>query len=165
MLDRPGNLEPMLFAGVLVGVLVIAAALMRRRTVVMRVPARLDSIRPVTALVSNLAERADLSEKSIFDCRLALDEACVNIIRHAYAEQPEGEIEIAVEVGKGECTISLTDFGEPYDPADIPQPQKGTSIDDMEPGGLGLYLMRTVMDEVRYVPGRHSNCLVLVKRE
>lgn len=165
MAPRRLVLDFSLTAGVLFGLLLVVAVLMRRRKVVVRVPARLESIRPVMSLVSDLAQRARLSDQAIFQCRLALDEACMNIIRHAYAEQPEGEIEVSVEIGHGQCVISLTDFGAPYDPSEVPQPQLDASIDEMRPGGLGLYLMRTVMDEVHYTSGPHSNCLVMVKRE
>jgi serine/threonine-protein kinase RsbW len=142
-----------------------AAALARRYAVVLRVPARLESIRVLTGLVSNLARRARLSDEAIHHCRLALDEACMNIIRHAYGQEPGGEIEVAVEIGEGECVIYLTDFGESYDPSQVAKPRIGESIDDARPGGLGLYLMRSVMSEVRYIPGPNRNCLVMVKRE
>ncbi len=159
------GLEPIVFAGVLLVLLTIAAAMGRRYAVIRRVPARLESIRLLTGLVSDLAERARLSDQAIFDCRLAVDEACMNIIRHAYAQQPGGEIEVVVEVGEGQCIIHLTDFGESYNPNQVPLPRKGDPLEEAKPGGLGLFLMRSVMNEVHYTPGPYSNCLVMVKRE
>ena len=133
-------------------------------SVTKRVPARLESIRPLTVLVKELANKALLNEQAAFHCQLALDEACVNIIQHAYPDNPSGEIEVAIHVQEGECAIHLTDFGEPYDPEQIALSPVSPSIEEAEPGGLGLYLMRKVMDEIHYAPGPEGNCLVMVKR-
>jgi serine/threonine-protein kinase RsbW len=165
MISLAKALNPWMFASVLFAVLIIAAIVSSRRVVRVRVPARLDSIRPVIALASDLARQARLSEKAIYQCRLALDEACMNIIEHAYADDPNGEIEVVIETGRGRCSIQLTDFGESYNPGSVPEPGVGNPIEEVQPGGLGLFLMRKVMDEVRYIPGPHSNCLVMVKRE
>jgi serine/threonine-protein kinase RsbW len=144
--------------------LVIANQLSRQRSIVMRIPARHESIRSLWEMLSRLIREARLDDQAAFHCRLALDEACVNIIEHAYANNPAGVIEVAIRTAPGCCTISLTDFGEPYDPAQIPSPKLDQPIDEVEPGGLGLYLMRTLMDEVRYTPGPHGNSLIMVKR-
>src|SRR5687767_12850036 len=165
MISLGKALNPWMFAAVLIAVLVIAAIVSSRRVVRLRVPARLDSIRPVIALTSDLARKARLSERAIYQCRLALDEACMNIIEHAYANNPDGEIEVVIETGRGRCAIQLTDFGESYHPGSVPEPEVGSPIEEVQPGGLGLFLMRKVMDEVRYIPGPRSNCLVMIKRE
>ncbi len=154
-----------LLVAALVIVLVFAAGLSRRRAVIVRLPARLPSIREAIELVSSMAAQAELSDQAIFQCRLALDEACMNIIRHAYADNPDGEFEIIIESRRGRCTIQLVDFGAPYDPQQIAVPDFGSPLEETRPGGLGLYLMRAVMDEVHYTPGLRSNCLVMVKRE
>ncbi len=143
--------------------LAIAAFLTRGRAIRLRVPARFESIRWLAALVDELAREAQLGEQAAFQCRLALDEACTNIIEHAYAGNPAGEIEACIRAGRGVCTIRLTDFGEPYDPTDVAPPPRPGHLDDITPGGLGLYLMRAVMDDVRYTPSPRGNRLVMVK--
>lgn len=148
-----------LFACVVVGL--IAAS--RWRSVTLRVPARLESIRPLTRLVERMGRKAALSEQAVFYCRLALDEACTNIIEHSYQGTANGEIEATIRFRKGACAISLTDFGKPYDPARVLTPERDAPLDVKRPGGLGLYLMRNVMDEVRYEPGPASNRLTMVK--
>ncbi len=169
-LDRPtaqrGLLVPLtLGIGAALGLLlVLAARLMRGRSIRLRVPARFESIRWLVSLLDELAREAQLNEQAIFQCRLALDEACANIIRHAYANDPSGEIEAHIRAGKRTFTIRLTDFGEPYDPATLAAaPATVRGLDNARPGGLGLHLMRSVMDEVRYTPGPRGNHLVMVK--
>ncbi len=142
-----------------------ATLLARHRPIRRRFPARPESVRTIAALTSDLAREAHLSDQAIHDCRLALDEACTNIIRHAYSNDSRGEIEITIEIHPGWCSIHLTDFGASYFPETIPLPQRGAPLDETQPGGLGLYLMRQVMDEVQYTPGATSNTLVMVKRE
>lgn len=155
---------PLAFVIVLVLLLLVASLLARRRSVAFRVPATVESIRSVVARVHESAQQARLDEQALFQCRLALDEACTNIIEHAYANDPAGEIEVVVKVGDGICAIHLIDFGEAYDPAQVSSPPIGEGIEKASPGGLGLYLMRTVMDEVYYSSSPRGNRLIMVKR-
>jgi serine/threonine-protein kinase RsbW len=156
--------KPWLYFLVLGMFLVAANRLFRQRCVTLRIPARYESIRTLWTMLSRLVGEARLGDQAAFACRLALDEACVNIIEHAYANNPAGVIDVAIRTEPGCCTISLTDFGEPYDPDQIARPRLGQSIDQTEPGGLGLYLMRTLMDDVRYRPGPQGNSLIMIKR-
>jgi serine/threonine-protein kinase RsbW len=155
---------PLVFVVALASLLVGAVLLSRRRTIVKRVPARLESIRPLMQTFGEFASEVRLGDQAIYQCQLAIDEACTNIIRHAYNHDSTGEIEVMFKMAGDGCTISLTDFGEPYDPTNVPRPQKGQDLENAQPGGLGLYLMHTLMDEVRYTPGLQGNRLVMVKR-
>lgn len=158
------SLVPLIASGVLAILLLLTALMLRRRTLRIRLPARLESIRWLSSAVDELAREAKMSEEAIFQCRLALDEALTNIINHSYRRDPSGEIEAFIQADSDGCRIHLTDYGEPYDPASIRHPSASSrSIDEVKPGGLGLYLMRSVMDEVRYTPGPRGNRLVMVK--
>jgi serine/threonine-protein kinase RsbW len=144
--------------------LLLTALWSRRRTVEARLPSRFESIRSVSDMVIKYARRARLDEQEAYLCKLAVDEACSNIIRHAYGGDPAGEFVVAIRIAAGVCEIQLTDYGEPYDPQEIPPPAMGSTIEEAQPGGLGLYLIRSVMDEVHYTPGPQGNRLVMVKR-
>ena len=166
-----GILVPLTVAVVssLGALLYAAARLLSKRSIRLRVPAQLENIRWLTSVVDELGEEAALSEHARFQCRLALDEAFTNIIEHAYAdtESGSGQIEAEIRVAPDQCVISLTDFGRPYDPTQIAQPRVGEplTLEDLQPGGLGLHIMRAVMDEVRYTPGPRGNRLVMVKNQ
>lgn len=157
------SLVPLISSGVLALLLLLSAVILKKRTIHLRVPARLESIRWLTKLVDEMAREARLSEQVIFQCRLALDEACTNIITHSYGDGMAGDIEVSIQADRSGCVIRLTDFGEPYDPEAIISPDAPCSIDEVKPGGLGLHIMRSVMDEVRYTPGPRGNRLVMVK--
>lgn len=153
-----------IFVLVLLLLLGATARLMRRRTAIVRIPARYENIRTLMSLLGPFTREARLGDLEVFECRLALDEACVNIIEHAYGRDATGEIEVALHAVPGQCVIRLTDFGIPYDPQNALPPSRGASLEETRAGGLGLYLMRELMDEVRYTVGPHGNSLVMIKR-
>jgi sigma-B regulation protein RsbU (phosphoserine phosphatase) len=82
------------------------------------------------------------------DVVLAVDEACQNIIRHAYGGDESGEIEVSVRREHGELVIDLRDFADPVDPDCV---NRQRDLDEVRPGGLGTHFMRSVMDEVAFV--------------
>jgi len=154
-------LEPVVFVAVLAILLAIAARLLQHRhRVTLRVPAQLPYVRMVIEAATRAAQQAGLDEHSVAHCHVAVDEACTNIIRHAYGEQADGIIEVQLEAEPGTCIITLTDYGKPYDPEQVAPPRLGKALG---PGGLGLYFMRTLMDEVTYTPSGSGNRLVMFK--
>ncbi len=88
---------------------------------------------------------------------LAIDEACANIIRHAYSGLHTGRIRITLRCGPRRFATELRDYGAPL----IPGALKGRSLDNAAPGGLGLHLIRTAFPEVRYLPRPRGTLLVL----
>jgi len=115
-------------------------------------------------LVSQFAKSAGLNESEAYACRLAIDEACVNIIEHAYFSNQSGEIEVWLKAGPGVCEICLTDFGQPYNPQEMIPATRAIGLEHARPGGLGLHLINTMMDVVVYRPSPHGNSLLMVKR-
>lgn len=101
--------------------------------------------------------------KLIKRLELASEEALVNVIQHAYGNQ-QGKIEIGLTVGPESVEIAIRDWGPPYDPlAKAPQVDLDTSLEEREAGGLGIHLMRQIMDEVVYQRENTANLLTLVK--
>ncbi len=99
--------------------------------------------------VSDAANAARLSDDEVFHCQMAVDEACTNIIEHAYGGEDHGDIDITCEIDPGEsCTIIIEDSGVPFEPENIPVPELAHDVENIEPGGLGLHLMRQMMSEV-----------------
>lgn len=131
-----------------------------------RFPGRYESLPKVGEFVIQAARRAGLSEKEIYAVELAVDEACSNIIDHAYGGEGVGEMECSVGVQENSLKIILRDTGRPFNPKKIPQPSFNVPIEDLKPRGVGFYLMQKMMDEIHY---EHSddegNTLTLVKRK
>ena len=125
------------------------------------VPARVDQLRRVIAFVSQQAKTTGFSGKQLNSIELAVDEACSNIILHGYAGRDDGEIHIATHAEPGRrIVITLRDTGNPFDPATIPEHNPRAALDDLREGGLGIFLIRQSMDEVRFefgLVGEHAD--------
>ncbi len=129
------------------------------------VDGRYESIPAVVAFVAKAAEAAGLDGDATFHCSMAVDEACTNIIEHAYGGQDGGVIEITCTIEPGVCTIRIVDYGQPFDPAAVPMPQAGQSLDQIRPGGIGLHLMRKMMDQVEFQFTEGRNILTMIKKQ
>jgi len=95
---------------------------------------------------------------------LALDEACTNIIEHAYGGEGHGDITCTCVINSAGLTIVLRDHGRPFDPASTQEPNLHTNLENREVGGLGVYFIYTLMDEVHFefTPDA-GNVLTMVK--
>lgn len=122
-----------------------------------------DSIPTITQFVADAALAASLDQDAIFHCQMAADEACTNIIEHAYGGSDAGNIEITCFVQPGTCTIQIVDHGVPFDPIGVPEPKTGAILDEIKPGGIGLHLMRHFMDDVRFEFTEQGNTLTMTK--
>lgn len=90
---------------------------------------------------------------------LAIDEACTNIIRHAYEFRCR-PVRMTLECGSGQLRVILRDYGKSCDPASI----KSRPLEDIRPGGVGVHIIRNIFDEVTYTPKPRGTELVMVKR-
>jgi anti-sigma regulatory factor (Ser/Thr protein kinase) len=124
----------------------------------------LDEIRD---FVGEIAQSGGFNDKDVYNIQLATDEAASNIIEHAYKGVSDGLLEVSCGMKDDDITVILVDHGEPFDPSDIPMPNLKADLSERKIGGLGLYLMRKLMDDVRYVsdPQNNRNTLTLTKRK
>ncbi len=107
---------------------------------------------------------AGLSDDAVFACELATDEACTNVIEHAY-RGGGGEIRISCYRNGDHLVVRLHDRGQPFNPAQVMAPALSGSLSEREIGGLGLHFMRSLMDEVRFEFDHEAgNTLTMVKR-
>jgi anti-sigma regulatory factor (Ser/Thr protein kinase) len=123
----------------------------------------LDEIRD---FVGEIARAGGFGDKDVYNIQLATDEAASNIIEHAYENQPNGVLELSCGMKDGTITIILIDRGESFDPSAIPLPDLKADLSDRKIGGLGIFLMRKLMDEVHYEPKPDkSNVLTMIKHK
>ena len=95
---------------------------------------------------------------------VALDELLQNTIAHGFAGREGGAVTIAVELGTDRLTVTLSDNGRPFDPLGAAAPDTAGSVEERPVGGLGIHLVRQLMDEVRYQRHADRNVVTLVKR-
>ena len=114
----------------------------------------------VRAAVGELALVYGLSEESCREVTLAVDEALANVIRHAYGNRYDQEIEVNCRIDGDQMEFTLLDRGEPPDPARI----CGQPLDEFSLSGRGTHLIKAIMDEVSYKRVSGGNQLKLIKR-
>ena len=128
------------------------------------VSGRYESIPAIASFVGEAAMAAGLGESGVFHCQMAVDEACTNVIEHAYGGEGLGDITVSCSIAPGQCEIRVTDQGRPFNPDSVPTPAVVKTLDDIQPGGIGLHLMRQMMDEIRFEFSERGNVLTMVKR-
>ena len=125
-------------------------------------PARIDSLGEVTAFVSDCALRQGIAPGPVSKIELALEEALVNLCTHAYPEGP-GDVEIVCRLEGSRFEVEIVVTGIPFDLTALPDPDLGAGVAERRVGGLGVFLMKRMMDEVRYRREGERNILTLVK--
>ena len=125
-------------------------------------------IRAICYFVEEGARLADFDDNEIFQVKLACDEACANIIKHAYGGENRGTIRVSWQIEPTALRITLYDTGEPFVPTvietpDLPADSQPLSLNDIRIGGWGLQIIRQVMDEVTFNFGDDGNSLTLRK--
>lgn len=121
----------------------------------------LDEIRD---FVGGIARENNFNDREVYNIQLATDEAASNIIEHAYDGISGGQIELSCGVEKDTIKITLKDRGIPFDPSAVPMPDLKADLSDRQIGGLGIFLMRKLMDEVHYESKPNGNLLTMLKR-
>jgi len=125
----------------------------------------LNNLEGICDFVTTCANKAGLSESEVYAVQLAVDEASTNIIEHGYGQECPSRIDITCEPAEGGIKVVIFDDASPFDPTLIPDPDLNVSLEEVKPRGLGIYLMRKMMDEVSYESSPDKgNTLTMIKR-
>lgn len=136
-------------------------------------PGRYEEIKSLCEFVCKGADEAGFDETAVFHIELACDEACTNIIEHAYGEENAGNITISYQTDQADFVITIQDNGRPFELKDnlTPPPQLSEDlspnevVENLKVGGLGLHFIHELMDDVRFTSGKKKgNILTMVKK-
>ena len=116
------------------------------------------------AFIEGVGEDFLLTPDVVFNLDLVIEEAVVNIINYAYPKEEHQYIYLSAHVHEGSIVFVLTDTGKEFDPTLAPEADITLSADEREIGGLGIFLIRQIMNEVRYQRIEGKNVLTLEKR-
>jgi len=127
-------------------------------------PSQTDYISLIRQFVGGLALKAGFNKEDIEKIELAIDEACTNVLQHSYKFESDKRYDIEIEIKNSKLDIVITDNGDPFF-FDFEQKQDTNKhISELKVGGLGIFIMQQVMDEVKYERGDgKGNVLRLVK--
>lgn len=113
--------------------------------------------------LDNFGQSQGLSKKCIFEINLALDELFTNIISYGFADDDEHVIEVTLTPQRKTLCLCIKDDGVPFNPVEAKEPDLECTVEDCKIGGLGIHLIRNLMDEVCYERCGEKNVLTLKK--
>ncbi len=131
----------------------------------LHVPSSTQNLAMIRDFVASVGEQAGLGEDDVAKLELAVDEACANVIEHAHGHDTTKEVVVRATFDERTLHIEVIDTGSGFDFGHLPPADLGTLVHERRSGGLGMTVIRSLMDEVSYeiVPG-DGNRLRLVKR-
>ena len=131
----------------------------------MHVPSSTENLSMIRDFVKSIGTQAGMSDLEVAGLEMAVDEACANVMEHAYRDDATKDVSIRATVDEDAVEIEVIDTGKGFDPAAVEQLKLEDLVSAKRTGGLGMRLMKSFMDEVHYamLPGV-KNELRMVKR-
>jgi len=132
------------------------------KTKKLTVKSKTENLSIIRDFIKTTTAEAGVASDVVENIILAVDEACTNIIKHAYNSFPDGEIIIKTKSTLSRFVVSITDHGKSFEPETIPEPDLQKYYRQKRVGGLGMYLMKTLMDDVKYIsiPGKYNEVML-----
>lgn len=124
----------------------------------------LSEIERLANTVMQFGKDNNFSDKSIFDINLALEEVVNNIISYAYKDKNEHHITIHLELEGQELMLKVEDDGIPFNPLGVRELDINKPLEERQPGGLGLFFVRNLTDELEYKREKNKNILIMKKK-
>lgn len=125
--------------------------------------AELEQLTVFREFISECCQKHQVPNETVFDLKLAVDEACTNVITHGYKGMDPGSIILSFRIEPDRILVQITDFGHVFEPADAPKPDVEAALEDRPLGGLGLYLIYQLMDNIDYQSSEDGNILTFTK--
>ena len=121
-------------------------------------------VKRLNNFVEDVTQKLDFEDEEARYIRLAVEEAVVNVICYAYPEEQEGDISIVAQANGQRLKFIITDSGIPFDPTEASQVDITLPAEERRIGGLGIHLVRKLMDSINYERENGKNILTLVKK-
>lgn len=130
----------------------------------LKIPAKIENLHAMMAFVRTFMETNSANNTAIMQTELAIEEALVNIINYAYPGD-EGDMEVTCDwAADGKATFKILDSGAPFDSVKKKEPDITRPVEEKPIGGLGIFLLKKMMDDVKYERIDDKNVLTLVKQ-
>ena len=114
--------------------------------------------------IETIASEANLDQGLAMSLNLALEEAVTNVIEYAYPEGSDGLVDIEAVIREGQLDFIISDSGKPFDPTAKPEVDITAGVEERPIGGLGIHLVRHIMDSVSYMREDGKNYLTMIKK-
>ncbi len=113
-------------------------------------PSQTENLELIRAVVAKIAQKAGFGEMAVMQIALAVEEACVNAIKHAHKNNAAKPIRVRIKTDNQKLTAVVIDQGKGFDHQNLKEPDMQEYLAKRRPGGLGIVLMKRLMDEVRF---------------
>jgi serine/threonine-protein kinase RsbW len=120
------------------------------KSYLLKIPSQTDNLELIRNFINGVAKKVGFDSEESNKIELAVDEACTNVIEHAYQHDETKDIDIAIKIDYHKITIIVTDQGKSFNMKEVELPNMQSYLAELRVGGLGIYLMKTLMDEVDY---------------
>jgi serine/threonine-protein kinase RsbW len=125
----------------------------------------MENVPKATACVKKWAEALGFDDRALYQIQLAVDEACANVVDHAYDGCEPGDMEVTCSFHDQQLVVQVRDWGEGFDPSGVAKPDIEAPLEERDLGGLGLFLVDKVMDHVKFTfDPKAGNELCMAKR-
>ena len=125
---------------------------------------RISELPTLTAFIESCGEEWQLRPEVVFNLQLALEECVTNVIMYAYPPEEQHTLQVTAELQEPELIFTIEDSGVPFDPTQVAEADTSLSAEERPIGGLGIYLVRQLMDVIEYRRDGDRNLLTLRKR-
>jgi len=132
----------------------------------LKISAATENLEIIRDFINRLAKKAGFNDEQVDQIELSVDEACTNVIKHAYKYDARKMIEIDVFIDPEKIEIMITDRGNGFDLSKLAKPKLDEFIKHARPGGLGIHLMKKLMDKVKFniEPGKKTQVSLIKYR-
>lgn len=137
---------------------------MHEGSITIRISASVHEIERLNRLIRQFGELHELPSRALYSVNLALDEVVSNIVLYGYEDSNDDPIVVKMEIRGKDLMASVEDSGREFDPLSLPTPDLSAPLEDRQIGGLGIHLMRSLMDGVEYRRADGKNVLTMRKR-
>lgn len=124
----------------------------KEKTYRLKLPAASENLDIIRKFIAGISENMGFSEEEVYKIELAVDEACSNVVKHAYLTNSRTErvVNIEAHAKNDRLEIVISDKGKGFDPRKVKKPEIEEYMKKMKRGGLGIYLIKELMDKVSF---------------
>jgi serine/threonine-protein kinase RsbW len=137
---------------------------MHEGSITVRLPADLREVDRLNRVIRQFGDLHEVPSRVLYAVNLALDEVVTNVVRHAFQDAKEQEVIAHVSATSTEVTTEVSDTGRAFNPLDVPPPNLDAPLSERTLGGLGIHLVRSLMDSIEYRREDGKNVLTMRKR-
>lgn len=127
------------------------------------VPGDTAELQRIRAFVEAKARGFGFSDQGVYNITLAVDEACSNVIRHAYRHDRNKEFCVEIQFEHGKFVVQIFDSGVAFNPLNLKPPNMKEYFEKFMKGGLGVNIIRKVVDTIEYIPANSSHPFNILK--